>query len=247
MSQNGDIRVKKLLLSAAAIVAFSACAAAADLPARPYTPVVAAVPVYNWSGIYGGVNVGGGWGPSNWLYDVALTRTGHQVTGGFAGFQAGYNYQIGSVVLGIEGDYSIAHINGSSSCPNPVFVCSTTVRGVGDVAGRIGFAWDRVLFYAKGGEAWALDQYRAVIAAPPNIVSGNETRAGWLGGLGAEYAVDANRTVKIEYDYMDFGTRTVTQGNTNGTVAQSINVTQKLNIVKVGLNFKFGGPIVAKF
>jgi outer membrane immunogenic protein len=239
--------MRKFLLAAAAIVAFSAGATAADLPARPYAPVVAAVPVYNWSGIYGGVNAGGGWGSSDWLYHAPVAHGAHPVTGGFAGFQAGYNYQIGSVVLGVEGDYSIAHISGSSSCPNPVFVCSITVRGVGDVTGRIGFAWDRVLFYAKGGEAWALDQYRSVIASPPNVVSGNETRAGWLGGLGAEYAVDANRTVKIEYDYMDFGTRTVTRGNANGTVAQSIDVTQKLNIVKVGLNFKFGGPIIAKF
>jgi outer membrane immunogenic protein len=237
----------KKLLFAAAIVAFSAPAIAADLPARPYAPAVAAVPLYDWSGIYGGVNAGGGWGPSNWLFDISGIRTGHQMSGGFGGFQAGYNYQIGSFVLGVEGDYSLANINGSNACPNVTYLCKSKVRALGDMTARVGFARDRILFYAKGGGAWAFDQYRSVNTIIPNTISGNETRAGWLGGVGVEYAVDAYRTVKIEYDYMDFGTQTVSRGNTNGTPSGSIDASQKLNIVKVGLNFKFNGPLAAKF
>jgi outer membrane immunogenic protein len=237
--------MKKFLLGAAAIVALSAPAAAADLAARRYAPVVA--PVYNWSGFYGGVNAGGAWGPTNWLYDVARTTTSHQVTGGFGGFQAGYNYQISSFVLGIEGDYSFANVNGSSPCPNPAYTCYSKVQEIADITGRIGFAWNRVLFYAKGGEAWAFNRYQGINPAIPNTNAGAETRAGWLGGVGLEYAYADCWTVKAEYNYIDFGTRTVTRHASNGSFAESIDVTQKLNVAKVGVNYKFGGPVLAKY
>lgn len=235
--------MKKFLLGAAAIVAFSAPGAAADMTARQYTPAVA--PVYSWSGIYGGVNAGWAWGPTNWLFDVVHTTTAHQVSGGFGGFQAGYNFQIRSFVLGVEGDYEFANVNGSSLCPNPAFLCHSKVRNIADIAGRIGFAWDRVLFYAKGGEAWTFNRYDAISSF--NTAAGTETRSGWLGGVGIEYAYDACWTVKAEYNYLDLGTKTVTRHNANGSLASSIDVTEKLNVAKVGINYKFGGPLLAKY
>jgi outer membrane immunogenic protein len=234
--------MRSILFGVAALVACSAPVAAADMPARP-VPVVAAAPVYNWGGFYGGINAGGAWGPTNYLFSAFGTTTAHQVSGGFGGFQTGYNVQFRSFVLGIEGDYEFANVNGSSLCPNPAFLCHTKDRNIADIAGRIGFAWDRVLFYAKGGEAWAFNRYDS----PSNVrtFAGSETRAGWLGGVGIEYAYDPCWTVKAEYNYLDFGTKTVTQFAPNAT--SIVDITQRLNVAKVGINYKFGGALAAKY
>jgi len=232
--------MRSFLFGVAALVACSAPAAAADMPARP-VPAVAAAPVYDWGGYYGGINAGWAWGPTNWLYDVTRTTTAHQVSGGFGGFQTGYNFQIRSFVLGIEGDYEFANINGSSLCPNTAFLCHSKVRNIADIAGRIGFAWDRVLVYAKGGEAWAFNRYDSI--GNVRTVAGAETRAGWLGGVGIEYAYDPCWTVKAEYNYLDFGTKTVLRGS----LGENIDVTQRLNVAKLGINYKFGGPLIAKY
>jgi outer membrane immunogenic protein len=238
-------RMKSVLLCLAALVACSAPVAAADMPARP-VPVVAAAPVYNWGGFYGGINAGWAWGPTHWQYDVVPPASiSQQMNGGFGGFQAGYNFQIRSFVLGIEGDYEFANINATSLCPNPGFICHSKTRNIADIAGRIGYSWDRVLYYAKGGEAWAFNRYEAL--ATRNTEAGTETRSGWLGGVGIEYAYDPCWSVKAEYNYLDFGTKTVTRHNANGSFASSIDVSEKLNVAKVGINYKFGGPLVAKF
>jgi outer membrane immunogenic protein len=77
--------------------------------------------------------------------------------------------------------------------------------------------------------------------------AGTETRAGWLGGVGIEYAYDACWSVKAEYNYLDFGTKTVIRHASNGSLAENTDVTLKLNVAKVGLNYKFGGPVLAKY
>jgi outer membrane immunogenic protein len=237
--------MRSFLFGLAALVACSAPVAAADMPARP-VPVVAAAPVYNWGGFYGGINAGWAWGPAHWQYDVVPPASiSQQMNGGFGGFQAGYNFQISSFVLGVEGDYEFANINATSPCPDPAFICHSKTRNIADIAGRIGYAWDRVLFYAKGGEAWAFNRYESL--ATFNTIGGTETRSGWLGGVGIEYAYDPCWSVKAEYNYMDFGTKTVTRYNANGSFATNIDVSEKLNVAKVGINYKFGGPLIAKF
>jgi outer membrane immunogenic protein len=237
--------MRSVLFCVAALVACSAPAAAADMPGRP-APVVAAVPGYNWGGFYGGINAGWAWGPTNWRYDVVPpVSLSQQANGGFGGFQAGYNFQIASFVLGIEGDYEFANINATSLCPNPAFTCHSKARNTADITGRIGFAWDRVLLYAKGGEAWAFNRYESI--ATVNTIGGAETRSGWLGGVGIEYAYDPCWSVKAEYNYMDFGTNFVTRYNANGSPAAGMDVSQKMNVAKVGINYKFGGPLTAKY
>lgn len=237
--------MRSILFGVAALVATSAAAAAADMPVRPTAPAIAA-PLYNWGGFYGGINAGWGWGPTHWQYDVIPPASiSQQMNGGFGGFQTGYNFQIASFVLGIEGDYEFANINATGSCPNPFFICHSKVRDIADIAGRIGYAWDRVLFYAKGGEAWSFNRYESLSTF--NTIGGTETRSGWLGGVGIEYAYDACWSVKAEYNYMDFGTKTVTRHNANGSLASGIDVSEKLNVAKVGLNYKFGGPLIAKY
>src|SRR5436305_707005 len=87
-------------------------------------------------------------------------------------------------------------------CRPPASRCEA--RAVADIARRLGFGWDRVLIYGKGGEAWAFNRYdsRAVF----NTIGGEDTRSGWLGGAGIEYSYDSCWSVKAEYNYLDFGT-----------------------------------------
>ncbi len=222
---------------------------AADLPARTYatTSPAAAAPAYDWSGFYVGVHGGGGGGRSDWLFTQARSTTFHDVSGGLGGFQGGYNFQSGAFVLGIEGEYSFADINGSSVCPDPTYACSSRTKGISDVAGRIGYAADRALFYVKGGGAWVENRYDAVRLTPANTATGTETRAGWLAGVGVEYAFVPNWTVKGEVDYIGLGTDRVSRTATNGLSAQALDITQSFYLGKVGLNYKFGAPTLAKY
>src|SRR5260370_6881456 len=102
--------------------------------------------------------------------------------GGFGGFQAGYNFQFASFVLGIEGDYEFANINATGLCPNPAFICHSKTRDIADIAGRVGYAWDRVLFYARGGEAGAFNRYESL--ASFNTIGGAATPSGWPCAVG---------------------------------------------------------------
>jgi opacity protein-like surface antigen len=191
-------------------------------------------------------NAGGAWGPTHWQYDVVPPASiSHQVSGGFGGFQAGYNFQIASFVLGVEGDYEFANINATSLCPNPFFICHSKVQGIADIAGRIGYAWDRVLFYAKAarpGHSTGMSR-----SPPPTPLPEPRHAPDGSAASAVEYAYDPCWSVKAEYNYLDFGTKTVTRQNANGSLAASLDVSQKLNIAKVGLNYKFGGPLVAKY
>jgi outer membrane immunogenic protein len=112
------------------------------------------------------------------------------------------------------------------------------VKSLSSVTGRLGYAWDRLLGYVKGGGAWERDEYdytNGVI-----IGTARETRGGWTVGVGAEYAFTNFVSGFIEYNYYDFGDRNVTfLENTGFTYTAGIKETK--NVVKAGLNFRFGG------
>lgn len=193
-------------------------------------------------------------------------RTSHQVTSGIAGGQIGYNWQVNNFVIGIEGDASGAW--GNESCSpivgppsffaiNVATACSR-VDWLATVTGRAGIAVGQALFYGKGGVAFAHDNYvvrcgpNNGICAPANRVmttSSSEDRVGWTVGVGIEYAFTANWSVKGEYNYMDFGTeRNRVQTIVFGPIdsIHDIDIRQRVNVAKIGLNYRFGGPIVAK-
>src|SRR5580698_1192695 len=102
-------------------------ASAADLPARTYTkaPAVVPPPVINWTGLYIGVEGGGGWGRDNWFYPTPATFTNHNISGGVAGGVIGYNWQAPGTnwVFGVEGNLDWAHLSGSGTCPTATFSC----------------------------------------------------------------------------------------------------------------------------
>jgi len=257
--------MKKLLLASVAGIALLAVSSAnaADLSRRPPVykappPVVAPIPVFTWTGCYIGGNVGGGWGRKT-ATDPTLAP-GISVSGDTSGFlgggQVGCNYQLApNWVIGIEGDGLGADIKGDVT--QTVLGITGTAHAktdwIASAAGRIGWAWDRWLLCAKGGAAWAGDKYSVDIPVFPEHLEASETRTGWTVGGGLEWAFWNNWSAKLEYDFYDFGTRTLTFTGTFAGVpieVPGVDIRQRIQTVKFGINYRFDwgkAPVVARY
>jgi outer membrane immunogenic protein len=237
--------MKRILWAGAFALAIGGQALAADLPPPPPAPrapatyVPVAAPVYNWSGIYIGINGGYGFGTSAWSDPTAGIATGNFNTNGWlGGGTIGGNYQFwGGAVVGLEGDFDWTNLNGTFSTPGPCTAaagstgCETKTDWLSTVRGRAGWAFDRVLVYGTGGAAFAPVQ-AGFNGGPAGFQS--STEFGWTGGAGIEFAFAPNWTAKAEYLYIDLGNSTCTTdcfGNT------SVKFTE--NIIRAGVNFKF--------
>jgi outer membrane immunogenic protein len=231
-------------------------ASAADLPARTYTkaPAVVPPPVINWTGLYIGVEGGGGWGRDNWFYPTPVTFTNHNISGGVAGGVIGYNWQAPGTnwVFGVEGNLDWAHLSGSGTCPTATFSCYSNLDSLFTATGRIGYAWSSALLYVKGGGAWTRDNDRVyTIATGALFSSSNNDRSGYTVGAGLEYMFAPNWSAKIEYDYADFGTSHMQLITPAGAIdtAGGTDVRLSVNTVKAGINYHFNwaSPVVAKY
>lgn len=258
--------MKKFLFCTASLAALSisASAFAADMaPAYKAAPM-APVSVYNWTGFYVGGNVGGGWSdlsstlsaPGSPAFPVGTVFTRHNLSGVLGGIQGGYNWQAGSWVLGVEGEYSWADINGSAttvSIPFPAFSdnSSSRIKNIALATGRVGYAADNWLFYVKGGGAWGQSSSNGTVlvgAATFETSSASSDRSGWVVGGGVEWGFAPNWSAKLEYDHIDFGSTTIASvGTVTGTTF--LNSSERIDIVKGGVNYRFnwGGPVVANY
>ncbi len=177
----------------------------------------------SWTGFYIGVNGGAGSGTTQTSVNVGDALAGlvpglgltlplpSQTFTGFLGaVQAGYNWQTGPFVLGVEGDFDGATFQGNTACIL-LFNCNVKHDWIGDIAARLGVvAFDKALVYAKGGAAWSFGNSITIPgAAFAANASGRDTPVGGLLGFGVEYACLPNWSAKIEYNYIDFGTSTV--------------------------------------
>jgi outer membrane immunogenic protein len=233
--------MKKLLFAVLAVVATSYSASAADMPVKAPAPIMVAP--YNWTGFYVGISGGAGWGQSHHSV-VGLTDFSDtfNVSGGIIGGTAGYNWQTGALVLGVEGDASYASLSGSTMgvppmfCPDgsPASNCTTKLRGLETLRLRVGYAWDRFMPYVTGG--LAVGQIYAA-TDPGSVNSGSTSKATWTVGAGVEGAFDRNWSAKVEYLYADFGTLSSLFLRQPG--AFPFDVSLKTHIVRVGLNYKF--------
>ena len=269
--------MKKLLIVSIAALAGSAVANAADMPARAYSkaPMVAPAPVYNWTGFYAGVNVGGAWSGDDVVWNAnpaafgigftpVLNSSGTgkiNATGVTAGGQAGFNYQVSPMwLVGVEADINYTDLSKGRTVfvPPPgtpgTFVTSTfESKWLATVRGRVGIlATPQLLLYGTGGVAFAnvktTDFAFFAFDGSSNAAASDTIRTGWTAGGGAEWAFAANWSAKIEYLYVDLGSVNYTSPNT-ATAAATINHDHRLteNIVRVGVNYRFGGPVVAKY
>jgi outer membrane immunogenic protein len=224
---------------------------AADLPVK--APVYRAPPpvaFFSWTGCYVGGNVGGLWARSDWTNLNGTSLGGHDADGWLGGVQAGCNYQVDRWVFGVQGDYDWARAKGSS--PDAAIIGDsdeTKIKSLASVTGRVGYAWDRLLVYVKGGGAWERNDYRVFVTATgATVFTGRDTRSGWTVGAGAEYAFNNWLSGFVEYDYYDFGTRGVGFFDNNGGFFGTANIREDKHVAKVGLNLRWGpGPVVARY
>jgi outer membrane immunogenic protein len=231
--------MKKVLLASASLLAFGAfaSASAADLAARPYTKApIAPAAVYDWTGFYLGIVGGGAW--ENASIDPKMK-------GGFVGGTAGYNWQTGNVVFGLEADGTWADVSASATGATVVpgfgaatATASSKTDAMGTVRGRIGWAVNQVLFYGTGGYAW-IDN-KITLSALGVTASDSKWHSGWTVGAGVEAFFAPQWSVKGEYLYRSLGGETYFAGALpTGTL--------NLHTVQVGVNYHFGGPVIAKY
>jgi opacity protein-like surface antigen len=199
---------------------------------------------YDWTGPYVGVSAGSTWGRMHWASQGGTADPDY--AGYLAGGQAGYNYQTGRFVWGIEADAGASNARGGAkACPiqPPLFDCQDEVRLLGSLTGRFGYTWDRALFYVKGGWEYGevtagtslnfVDPFLGFPPAPGALKS-TSWENGWTAGVGMEYALTDRWSAKAEYMYYGFPQYA-------STVAQNVtaNATTAGNIVRIGVNYHF--------
>jgi outer membrane immunogenic protein len=252
---------------AVATIAQLAPVQAADMAVPgSYYPAISPPPpaIYDWTGIYIGGHVGGGILTDSVSQSTVTTTTQNIASSGdlrpsgvLGGAQLGANYEFVPWVVGIEGSWTDSSISGSTllscpSCVNPT--ASTTVLTPQErftsqalwfaaLTGRVGYAANDWLFYAKAGGAWMHVDYTedllANSGATANTQSLTDNRTGFTVGLGIEFGLTENLSGKIEYNFYDFGSR-----NYN-FLFTPMAVRSDLNTLTAGLNYRFnwsGGP-----
>jgi outer membrane immunogenic protein len=144
-----------------------------------------------WTGAYWGVHLGGGASNIDWLFTpVNNTRADQSGDGVVGGFHLGYNWQLSSLVLGIEGSATLSGINGGRLCPNATFRCEHENDFLGSVRGRLGVAVGPALFYGTGGVG-AFKSHRWTGQAPSKRAHRFRSGLGWW----AELLLDRSLTL----------------------------------------------------
>jgi outer membrane immunogenic protein len=216
--------------AALAVSTLATGAFAADLPGRMSAPYYAP-PIFSWTGFYLGANAGFGFGRGTNGGDSNFGN----MSGGLAGITAGYNYQAGPLVAGIEADIDFGGIAGSTS-PRPGTFTSGNVTGLGSLRARFGYSMDRALFYVTGGYTGAnMRGSLADGASNPNFFFNQSNYLnGYILGLGLEYAVTGNLSLKAEYLYSYYGT-----ANYFGGTRDSISAGTNFSQIRGGVNYHF--------
>jgi outer membrane autotransporter protein len=230
-------------------------------------PVMTAV---NWTGFYVGAFGGGVLGTSEW--DFVGGSADPHIGGYILGGEIGYNHQSGLWVFGVEADLGKTNVNGGAGCAPlqagaPMFqmTCNASANWIATATARVGYTWERALFYVKGGGAWTNEQLTATcnngpLNPPLNVFSplvrcnnpagafsnglaGSSNLGGWTAGFGSEFALTRNWSAKAEYNYISFGDRGIAASDGSPLTA-GLQVSE----VKIGINYRFdGGSIVAKY
>jgi outer membrane immunogenic protein len=208
------MKISSLAVTAAATVALSGAALAADFARSPspyYAPPPAPVSAYNWRGVYAGLNAGYEWG--------SITNSAVEPSGIAGGLQAGYNWQNGRFVFGAETDLQISSADDTFApykFSNPWF---------GTLRGRAGVALNNILFYGTAGLAYG------GVTGETGGLDEDKTSVGWTAGLGMEVGFTPNWSAKVEYLYMDLGSRDYSiTGVENGLES---------NLFRFGINYHF--------
>jgi outer membrane immunogenic protein len=247
-SFRNEVMTKYIALGAiAALVLGTTTGSAADLPMK--APPLEAI--YNWTGFYIGIAGGGSLGTTTHIdRATGLGDTlGYNVKGGLVGGTIGYNWQTGPLVVGFEGDVSWVGEYGShfddGLAGDPAFQSFTKETWLATARARFGYAVNNLLFYGTGGYAGA-GVTAGIKDATTNalLVSSTSTRNGWTAGGGLEWGFAPNWSAKFEWLYMKFESKGF---NTLQAEGPRSSVPLDDNVVRAGINYRFGGPVVARF
>ena len=255
-------------------IAGTSIASAADMAVKA-PPMAAPAAIYNWTGWYVGVNGGYAWDDSTGSlssftpdFTAAVTAggtpsfLGAKHEGAFGGGQVGYNWQTGLWLFGLEADIQGADIGRTSTVLFPggggivpsVSTGRDHIDWFGTARGRVGVAVNNVLFYGTGGLA-----YGGVRTTISNIFtpgtsgtfngSSSDTRVGWAAGAGLEWGFAPNWSLKGEYLHVDLGSSNTTMFDPVNFPLSSATYRfhHQFEAVRVGVNYRFGGPVVAKY
>ncbi|MBI1649843.1 outer membrane protein [Hyphomicrobium sulfonivorans] len=230
---------------------------------------------YNWSGLYLGAHGGYGWGDTEYpglnpyvappaTCSNAFGPGQHcgpprpNMEGGSVGGQIGYNVQLSNVVIGVEADYSFAHMEQSLRDGNYI-VQTHEITGLGSIRGRLGYSFGRILPYATAGWAWGRTGFGQSCPDPISVAAvnthcsvqqgfapynntKNETVTGWVYGGGVEAAIVSNWSLRAEYLRYDFDTQSYALGATpSGRDLGSKKLQREIDTVRIGVNYRFGG------
>jgi outer membrane immunogenic protein len=244
--------MKKFLLGSVGLIALgmAAPAFAADLPARSYTkapPVIAAI--YDWSGFYVGAN--GGWGSfdDKWsTVGAGFDLGSHDATGAVAGGQIGYRWQASNWVFGLEAQGDWADLNADHwNVANNAFYGSK-LKAFGLFTGQVGYAWNNALLYVKGGAAVTSTKWTAATAGVVFAETSEQTRWGGTVGVGLEYGFAPNWSVGVEYDHLFISRRDENFYDVPaGTLNNPARVGGDVDLVTARINYRWGGPVVARY
>jgi outer membrane immunogenic protein len=250
--------MQRQFLAGVALAMVAGSAFAADMPLKAVAPVA----LYDWGGTYIGGVIGGAWG-TNDISDPGLGIVGTLIgvpviqtnnpSGFIGGIEGGSRYQFGKLVVGWEGDITWGNLNNTNTTTftSPLLAgipfsrsITTDTKWVATAVSTLGIAHNNWLLYGKAGVAWENVNYTdnwAVAGIPLFGGTGSDTRTGWTVGTGLEWAFYQNWSAKVEYDYMDFGTKNVA---INGTLAgvgiqAGIQDNNHINQFKAGLNYRF--------
>src|SRR5208282_4141997 len=237
--------MRKLIVSILAFTALTSAAFAADLPSQK-APLLLPEPAPIWTGVYAGVQLGGAFGNTNLSVPTRAFNESWGNNGVIGGAHIGYNYQINTVVLGVESSFDLLSVQGSEAnnvafAPN-VLNASSYHNYLVSIDGRLGYAYKNLLIYGIGGYAFlsnnsALTLNGIQIGAVSNTVNGYDV------GGGVEYAINDRWSARAEYRYYNF------QNNTNNFATSSrifnnhvFTESVNSNVFRVGLSYKFGEP-----
>lgn len=248
--------MKRILLAACIAALTSIAANAADLA---YKSAPMAQTAFSWTGLYVGANGGGGIAGSDHrdpdCFNCSSTK--FQEAFGTVGVGAGYNYQFGHTVIGVEGDYNWASVDKTKL----LFLGGGSLAGTtqfkmhefATLRARGGLALDRTFIYATAGVAFAHVENTTLLgtAAIPVLLQDQASEDKWKAGLavggGVEFAVTQNWTVKGEFLHMTFKDSEASQvraGGVGNTCRFNrdcrMNYSESVQAARLGLNYRFG-------
>jgi outer membrane immunogenic protein len=249
--------MKRILFTAVSlgVLGLMSPALGADLPMKA-APV--ASPMYDWSGFYVGVFGGGGMGNHNYNNGTPTAFANYLInydsTGGIGGGEAGYNVQSGNMVGGVEATGFWSGIKGSdlsqfNAGPLPGGVTAfdqSNLRWGATLRARGGIAVDRLMLFFTGG--WAYGDILHTSTVPGVAVDQfTNHQSGLVAGGGIAYAMTNNLIGKLEYSYYAYGryNRTGSPLTPNGQLPYTVDNTY--SVVTLGVDYKFGGPVVARY